>query len=172
MCGMWSGERGRNQGKGFIFESHFSNLSLPASNSPARDWQSCSGHGHMPGDKHARPVNTLTALCSRWSYETSPELTHKLSKDSREGNAEKEGRAQRRAWQVFLLHLQLTLISVWGLAPTPAPVTCVVRYMQNTSNDACCDPIPKHTSCVIWLIDAHVLPLSATRLHLTYASVT
>lgn len=131
-------------------------------------WQSCTGCGCLPSDTKARPVN---ALYLKWSYETSLWLMHKLSKENTEGDPEKERwrkREKRRAWQVFLLRLQLTLISVWGLALMPAPVmyVCACGTCKHTSKDVCSQassytpfmssawstPPPPPTTCYFQLI--------------------
>lgn len=135
MC--WWEVMGRTEAKRGIFnlsilclpchDSLSFNLSHPSSNSPPHfhgDWQSCTRYGCLPSYMQAWPVHMLMALYFRWHYETSPKLVPKLSKESREGNLEKKRREgeKQRAWQVFLLRLQSTLISARGLALMPAPV--------------------------------------------------
>lgn len=143
MCVCGREDTGKRSIMPCISNSFSSNL-LPASISPPhchRDWQSRARYERLPSD-------TLMAFFFGWRCETPPEVMYKLSKENAEGNPEKnrsEG-GKRRAWQVFLLRLRFTLISVWGLAQMLAPV----MHVCNTSNHVSLHTLP----CAVWLINS------------------
>lgn len=81
---------------------------------------------------------------------------HRLSKESRERNVEKEAETKGMTGLSALLAADFDL----GMRPGPDASSCYVCVsvcvVQTLAIMCVCDPILTHTSCVIWQINIHV----------------